>query len=462
MPAPDTGKIALFIAVLAGFITPFDLSAVNIALPTIANEFSMDAISMGWVATAYLLASCIFLVPFGRIADIWGRKKIFLAGLSIFTVSSLVMIFSTSALMIIFVRVAQGMGAALIFGTAVAILTSVTPPAGRGRALGIYTTAIYLGLSMGPFIGGFLTQHFGWRSIFLINLPLGIFTIALLAWGLPGEWADARGERFDLKGAVQYALSLICVMYGFTLLPGVYGILLVLAGLVMLAIFVIRELRIPFPLLDITLFRDNRVFAFSNIAALINYSATFAITFFLSLYLQYVKGFPAGYAGTILVVQPVMQALLSTYAGRLSDRIEPGKIASAGMALTATGLLLLVTIDATTSLAFLIATLALLGIGFALFSSPNTNAIMSSVEKRNYGVASGTLGTMRLVGQMLSMGIAMMILAMVVGKVAITDALYPQLLTSMHYGFLIFFVLCVAGIFFSLVRGKVRDDRCSP
>lgn len=458
MKAPELKAVALFIAVLAGFLTPFDLSAVTIALPSIGSEFSMDAVALSWVSTAYLLAAGVFLVPFGRIADIHGRKKVFLAGLSLFIISSFLMVLSRSAPMVIILRVLQGSGAALIFGTSVAILTELTPVTERGRALGIYTTAVYLGLSLGPFIGGFLTTAFGWRSIFLVNVPVGIGAILLILSFLRGEWADAKGERFDLGGAVQYGLALVCVMYGFSLLPDRDGLILIVAGSVMLLVFIARELRIGYPLLSMTLFKKNHVFAFSGLAALINYAATFSIAFFLSLYLQYVRGFSADTAGTILVVQPVFQAVFSSWAGRLSDRIEPGKIASAGMAILAAGLFALSMLGEDTGIPFLIVTLAVIGFGFALFSSPNTNAIMSSVEKKYLGIASGTLGTMRLVGQMLSMGIATMIIAVYVGRVEITPLEHGQLMMAMRAGFTLFTGLSIAGIFFSLKRGRLRGD----
>jgi EmrB/QacA subfamily drug resistance transporter len=451
-------KIALLLAVLAGFLTPFDLSAINIALPTIASEFSIDAVTIGWISSAYLLASAVFLVPFGRIADIHGRKKIFSAGLMIFTIASFVIVFSVSPPMIIFLRIVQGVGAALIFGTAVAILTSVTPPHERGKALGIYTTAVYLGLSMGPFLGGFLVTSFGWRSIFLVNVPLGILILAIIRTKLVGEWADARGESFDISGALLYGFALVCVMYGFSLLPNVSGLVLVVGGTLGLAAFVWWEHHTPSPLINLSLFLKNRVFAFSNLAALINYSATFSVTFFLSFYLQYIKLLSPAVAGTILVTQPVVQAVFSSYAGRLSDRIEPGRIASAGMAITAGGLFLLSLLSADTSLTYLIGTLILLGLGFAFFSSPNTNAIMSSVIKPYYGVASGTLGTMRLVGQMLSMGIAMVIISLFIGRVMMTPEVGTQILMSIRAGFTFFALLCCCGVFFSLVRGSVREN----
>lgn len=457
MQPANARNTALFIAILAGFLTPFDLSAVNIALPTLAEEFSMDAIQMGWVSTAYLLASAVFLVPFGRIADIYGRKKVFAAGLAIFTLASFLMIFAPSALAVILLRVLQGFGSAMIFGTAVAILTSVTPPEHRGKALGIYTTAVYLGLSMGPFLGGILTDRFGWRSIFFVNIPIGILAVVLVFLFLKGEWADCRGERFDLGGSIQYGLTLICVMYGFSLLPDREGFILLIAGAVMLVVFVAREFRISYPLWNIRLFAKNRVFLFSNLAALINYGATFAVTFFLSLYLQYIHGYSPEQAGMILVVQPVVMVLVSPSAGRLSDRIEPGKIASAGMALSALSLVLLAFTGSETPMLVFIAILVILGIGLGIFSSPNTNAIMGSVEKNCYGVASGTLGTMRLAGQMLSMGIAMMLIAIFVGNVQITPDLYPAFIASMKISMLIFAGMCIAGIFFSLVRYSGRD-----
>lgn len=449
-------QLVLLIAILAGFITPFDGSAVNIALPTIGAEFHMDAIALSWVATAYLLSSAVFLVPFGKIADIYGRKKVFLYGITVFSLASLAMVVVPSTEMLIGVRVVQGLGSAMIFGTGVAILTSVFPPGERGAALGIYITAVYVGLSSGPFLGGIMTQQLGWRSIFLVNVPIGIAAILLILWKLKGEWAECRGERFDLAGSVIYGLSVVAVMYGFSLLPDMQGFSLIAAGLIGAIIFALYELRVPFPVLDIRLLTGNRVFALSNLSALINYSATFAVAFLLSLDLQYTKGFTPQDAGFILIVQPVVQAIISPAAGHLSDRVEPRFIASAGMAFTAAGLFMLTFVTETTSIRYIILALLVLGTGFGLFSSPNTNVIMSSVDKKFYGVASGMNGTMRLLGQMLSMGIAMMILAIVTGPVVITPEYYPQFITSMRYAFTLFTVFCIVGVFASLARGKVE------
>jgi len=455
VPVVGTGKqVVLFIAILAGFITPFDGSAVNIALPELGREFHMDAIALSWVATAYLLSSALFLVPFGKIADIYGRKKIFLYGIAIFSLSSLIMIMVSSTEMLIGIRVIQGIGSAMIFGTGVAIVTSVFPPGERGKALGLYITAVYIGLSVGPLLGGAMTQYLGWRSIFFVNVPIGITVILLILWKIKGEWAECRGERFDLIGSAIYGAAVVAVMYGFSVLPDFKGAALIALGILGIIIFALYELRIPSPVLDITLLTKNRIFAFSNLSALINYSATFAVTFLLSLDLQYTKGFTPGHAGSILIVQPVVMAMISPVAGRLSDRIEPRIVASAGMAFTALGLFLLIFLTETTPIWYLVVILVVLGVGFGLFSSPNTNAIMSSVDKRFYGVASGMNGTMRLLGQMLSMGIAMMIFAIIIGPVEITPAYYSRFVLSLHYAFILFTSFCIFGIFASLVRGK--------
>lgn len=458
-PVTDAGKkIVLLTAVLAGFLTPFDGSAVNIALPAMGAEFHMDAISLTWIATAYLLAAALFLVPFGKIADIYGRKRIFLYGIAIFSLASLVMTIVPSTGLLIAVRIVQGFGGAMIFGTGIAILTSVFPPGERGRALGIYITAVYFGLTMGPFLGGVLTQYFGWRSIFLVNVPIGIIACLLILGKLDGEWAECRGERFDLYGSIIYACALIAVMYGFSIVPDPMGLVLLVAGCLLGAVFYLYEIRTPSPVLDMRLLTKNRVFAFSNLAALINYSATFAVTFLLSLDLQYTKGFSPEHAGLILIIQPAMMAVLSPVAGRLSDRIDPQIVASAGMAMTALGLIMLIFLVESTPLWYMIACLVVLGIGFGLFSSPNTNAIMSAVEKRYYGVASGMNGTMRLVGQMLSMGIAMMLFAVFIGPAEITPAYFPQFTICLHYAFGIFAGLCLLGIGASLMRGGRTDS----
>ena len=450
--------IALVVTTLGSFLTPFMSSAINVALPSIGREFSMSAVGVGWVATSFLLAAAIFLIPFGRLADLHGQKKFFTYGIAIYTLASFLAALSPSPLILIATRVLQGCGGSMTFSTGVAILTSIYPARERGKAIGINIAAVYIGLSIGPFLGGLLTQHLGWRSIFLANIPLGLLILALTFWKFKGEWAEARGEKFDGAGALIFSLSLIALMYGFSLLPRPAGAWLILGSFLGLASFAYGERRTEHPVLEIRLFQHNRVFAFSNLAALINYSATAGTGFLLSLYLQYIKGLNPQSAGLVLVAQPIMMAIFSPLAGRVSDRREPQVVASTGMALTAAALFLFIFLSASSSLIFIVACLVLLGFGFALFSSPNTNAVMGSVERKYYGVASATLSTMRLTGQMLSIGLAMMIFALHIGRVQISPQNYPLFLKSVKTAFIIFAGLCFAGVFASLARGKNRAD----
>jgi EmrB/QacA subfamily drug resistance transporter len=455
----DSRSAALFAATLAVFLTAFTGSSINIALPAVGRDFSMDAILLSWVPTSFLLAAAMFLVPIGRLADIHGRKKVFALGISVFTSASLLAGLAPSAAVLIAARALQGIGGAMISGTGVAILTSVFPAQERGRVLGINVAAVYLGLSLGPPLGGILTQQLGWRSIFFATLPLGLAVIIFVFWRLEGEWAEARGESFDLFGSVIYAAALVALMYGFSQLPDLAGAALIALGVVGFVGFGTWELNSKSPVVNLGLFRSNRTFTFSNLAALIHYSAVFAVSFLLSLYLQYLKGLPPQQAGLILIFQPVVQFLFSPAAGRWSDRIEPRILASAGMMLTSLGLFLLVFLSPATPLWAIVAILILLGFGYALFSSPNMNAIMGSVERRSYGVASGMLATMRLIGQMLSMGIATLLFALFLGRVEITPELYPLFAASARAAFVVFAALCVLGVFASLARGEIRSGR---
>lgn len=445
-------RSVLLVSTFAAFLTPFLGSAVNLALPSIGKDLGASAIGLGWVISSFILSSAIFLLPLGRLADIAGRKKVFTTGILLFTIVTFLIVFVRSLTSLIVLRIMQGISGAMIFGTSLAIITSVFAVGERGKAMGINITAVYLGLSTGPVVGGLLTQHFGWRSIFAFLVPFGIASLVLIKTRIKAEWADSKGEKFDLKGSLLYGTALFSLMYGFSKLPSSTGWVCLIAGALMAAVFLIFERRTENPVFDIRLILRNRVFAFSGMAALINYSATSAIGFFMSLYLQYLKGFDARSAGLIMISQPIAMTLLSPVAGKLSDRVNPGIIASIGMGFTAAGLVLLCFVTPSTPVYGIVGLLILMGIGFGLFSSPNSNAIMSSVEKRHLGVASGVVGTMRMIGQMLSMGIAMMLIALFIGKQQINKSTYPGLISAMRTGFVIFSILSVFGIFASLAR----------
>lgn len=446
-------QMIFIVSGISSFVVPFMMSAVNVALPDIGVRFSLSAVALGWVVSAYLLATAASLLPAGRTADILGRKGVFVLGMAVFALSSLVSAFSQSYAVLLASRVAAGIGAAMAFATGTAILMAAASPKDRGQVLGWNVAAVYLGLSMGPPLGGLITHALGWKWIFVFGAAAGLATAVLAARGLKHEAADADGESFDPAGAVLWGMALTGLMCGLTRLPGLSGIAMVAFGGICFFMFVRWEQQSKSPLLDIRAFTGNRSFLYSNLAALINYSATMAVAFLLSLYLQYQKGLTARDAGLVLVIQPVVMAIVSPLSGRLSDRIEPRKLASAGMAVTVLVLAALSFLRRDTSLWLVRAALVVLGLCFGVFSSPNTNAVMSSVERGSYGIASSTLATMRVVGQAVSMGITTMIMTLFLGSARIAPGNLPELMKSMRVVFAVSAVLCLFGVLASLSRG---------
>jgi EmrB/QacA subfamily drug resistance transporter len=449
-------RSALFVATLTSFMGPFMISSVNVALPALQADFGMTAVQLSWIATSYLLAVAVVLLPAGKIADLYGRKKVFCLGLFVYTVASTAAAFAANTGWLLILRGVQGVGAGMFITTGMAILTSIFPPQRRGRAIGIYVAAVYIGLSVGPFAGGFLVQELGWQSIFLLMLPLGTGSIAITLRYLKGEWVAAAKHRFDVTGSLIYTTAIVALIVGASIVPSVSGSLLALVGVAGLLGFFRHQQQAAHPLFEVHLFTNNRTFTFSSLAALLSYSATFAVTFLMSLYLQYLKGLPPQRAGLLLVAQPMMMALFSPLAGRLSDRIEPRLLASLGMGITVVGMLVFSQLEYATTLTAIVANLLLLGFGFALFSSPNMSAIMGSVAKEHYGVASGAVATMRLMGQLVSMTIATIVLALLIGHEPIGPHNFDRFLQSTRLVFILSALLCMVGTAFSLFRGRLR------
>ena len=452
-------NIILVIILLTSFFNSFMGAAINIALPQISNEFSMSAVNLSWVAMSFLLASAIFLIPVGKVADIIGRKKVFLWGNGIFLIASCCCTviphqFEGSALLLISFRFLQGIGSAMILGTNMAIIVSAFPPQERGKMIGLNVSAVYLGLTVAPVLGGLLTQTLGWRSIFYINILASVIAISAFLAFVRNEWKDAAHESFDSKGSLLYMISIFTMMLGLSKIPETYAIVLFAIGITLLVIFIMYESNITFPIVPIQLFFKNRIFLLSNLTALINYAATFAITFIMSLYLQYVKGLSPRDAGTILIAQPAMMVLVASFAGRLSDKYEPRILSSIGMALIVVGLVMLIALGEHTTTAYIVSCLLLVGVGFGFFSSPNTNAVMGSVAKNQLGLASAMTGTMRILGQMTSMAIATMVIHLMIGTQKISHENIGLFVSSTTLIFTIFSVLCTFGIVASLVRGK--------
>ena len=446
----------MIIVMITTFITPFMGNAINLGIPQMGLEYGVDQSWLNWVVTSYLLTTAAFLLPFGRLADIVGRKKIYLMGMVLFAGTSLGCGLASSFSVLIAFRVLQGISSAMIFGTSMAILTSVVPANERGRAMGLSAASTYIGLSLGPVLGGVITSTLSWRGIFFINFLIALVVITLTVAKLSGEWRGAKDEKFDSWGSLLWIFGILLFLYGLSdIAAGSYYVISFVLGLLFLIAFVVYEIKITYPILPIRMFRNNRSFAFSNLAALINYSATFALIFLMSLYLQNVQKIEITHAGFILLSQPIIMAALSPFAGRLSDKINSQILASLGMGITTLGLFFFIFLEEKTSITLIVINLAFIGLGFALFSSPNTNAVMSSVERSVYGIASSTLGTMRLLGQTLSMTIVALITSLGMKNLPLDSPHYvASFLESSRTSFIVFTVLCLIGVFASLARGK--------
>lgn len=448
--------LIVIITTLSSFNTGFMGSAINIALPVIGMEFNASAISISWISTAFLLTTAITLLPFGKFSDIYGRAKFFKLGVMIFAVSSLVCGLSSNTVLMIAFRSLQGVGSSMISTTAITILVSIFPITSRGKMIGINTTGVYLGLSSGPFLGGLILQYIGWRYIFYSSFLLMAICGILALIVIRQDWYE-KAETVDFKGSVYYIIIFSVIVLGLTSIKSIFGIILFAVGILLLMIFIKSESKIENPILDLNIFRSNKQFTFSNIAALINYLSTFAIAFLMSLYLQTIRELSAQQAGLILVTQPIMMAIFSPLAGIISDKIEPRIVASIGMAILSAGLIVFIFLTPYTSIAIIVFNLAFIGFGFALFSSPNTNAVMSSVDKKYFGVAASTLGSMRMFGQLLSMSFVTIIFSFVIGPVKIEHSVSNQLLISLKYIFITFSILSIFAIFASLFRGTIHE-----
>ncbi len=435
-----------------GFLTAFAMSGVNVALKRIASELQLSAVSISWVTLATILATGALLMPMARVADFRGRVFVYNVGLAGFAISCFASAFAPNGAVLILTRALQGVGAAFLFSTTVAMVTLAYPPETRGRALGLQVSGVYLGLTLGPVLGGIMTENLGWRGLFIV---VGAVNLVNLVWPLRTlrglEWREPKVAPFDFWGSAAWVCALSALIIGFSYLPTTVGYVLIAAGVAGLAGFVRLEVRAVDPILNVNLLRHNRVFAFANAASFINYSATTAMTFLISLYLLYNRGLGAQTAGLMLVTGPFVQAAVSPLAGRLADRVEARFVASVGMALCAAGLFAMAFLEETTPYWYVIAVLFVLGLGFGLFASPIIHAIMGSVARRDVSVAAATSSTMRVSGQSFSMGIATLVLAVVVGRHEISAADHVSLLMSMRILFLIFAPLCVLGVAASLV-----------
>ena len=447
----------LLVVAITSFMGTFLVSAVNIALPSIEHDFSLSALQLSWIITSFILGTALFMLPAGVWGDNSDNRKLFKLGLIIFTLASAICFVAPTGSWLLAARFLQGVGTAFSGTTGQAILVSSFPPERRGRVLGISVSAVYTGLALGPLLGGIITQYFGWRFLFIIAAVLGIFTIIISIIYLKSEKKiDRIAKKPDKLGTIIFMTGLTTLVYGSSQLPSPTGWTLMAISLMLMILFWKIESRAENPLLNTSLFTKNRLFTYSNLSALINYTATFAIVFFLSLYLQKIQNLSPREAGAVIIAQPIMMAIFSPIVGRLSDRIQPRYFATTGMAMCSIGLALLAFLSHDTPIAYIVGVLIWVGLGFALFSSPNMNTIMSSVERKQYGQASGLASSMRVFGQIISMSIITLLISINFGNQsveAVSDILF---LNALKWGFMIFAIIGILGIYFSFFRGNVK------
>lgn len=454
-------------------MTPFDTSAVNLAIPSIGSDLGGELILLSWISIAYLLSLTTFLLVFGRLGDMKGRKLLYVAGVLVFIFSSVLSGLSFSLYQLIAMRLIQGIGASMMSGNSVAFLTSVFPSSERGKAVGIITSATYAGLSVGPVLGGFLISQFGWRSIFYVNVPIGLVTASLCHFKTYETFHVKREASLDILGGLGLTISLSSILASvsfsrMTTVPQQYIPFLMSVAALSLLFFIFVEKRLATqPLIDIGLFTENRMFALSNLTALLNYLASHGIGFLLSLYLQLILRLDPHQAGIIMLSQPLLMAIVSPFSGHLSDRIEPRFLSSLGLGIMSAAILILSGVTTGTTAYAIVLILGVLGFGYGLFSSPNTSAVMGSVPRESLGVASGTLATMRFLGQSLSLALVTFILTSsvsadisVVGKEQLNVPL-DEFLSGLRTALRLCTAIGAGAVVISIARGKAPRENSS-
>lgn len=441
------------------FLAPFMASALIVAIPAIGVEFSMDAVAMSWLATVFFLAASMFLIPFGRLADIFGVKKIFSLGIVIYFVSASLAALAPSASILIVARFLTGLGAAMVFGTSFALLSLSLSEGERGEALGINIASNLTGFALGFFLGGLLTYYASWRFVFVIILPISTLLIALIRLRLPGECALSKGQKFDVVGSAMIAALLFLVILGLSRLPSIMGGVLIISGIAVFLLFAMRQSRNSSPVIDLGLFRSNRCFSFSNAAIMIYTTSTLAVIFLFSFYLQYIKGFDSKQSGLILMASTLIMASLVIYAGRLSDRMNPYRLASIGVTLSLAGLLPMIFISSNTPLFLALLELVLVSAGGSFFYPAMVKIILGSIPRDKYGVGSSLAETMRLVGNAGSMALVTVGFTFYLGGTVILPENYPAFLQSMRLILAAFSVLCAASLLLIQLAMRTRPHK---
>lgn len=450
--------LALASICIATFLVPLSMSALNLALPAMSKELNADAVLVSWVPTINLWGSMVLMLPAGKIADMVGRKQVYLIGVLFFSLASLLVLVINTIEWVLIIRVLQGFASAAIFATAVAIVSTLFSEKNRGMALGLTSTSVYLGLTCGPLIGGWLTEVAGWRSVFWAPVPITLVAMLFVIAYVRSDRKQQAAGRLDWLGSVLFAGWTTAFFLGLSGLPDPAYIGLVVVGLVLLFLFLRQQGQSPHPLVRLKAVANNRIFSRSLMASLFMYGAHYPVLFLLSLYLQYIQGMSPSESGQLILLQALIMALLAPFAGRLSDRYQPRLIASVGCLVYGLGFALLMFIGKGTSPSYIAVALIILGVGFGLFSSPNTNAALSSVPSDRLSIASALMNLARTLGNMFSMAVVVLLFNMLLGNQAIEPESYDQLLSVIRYSLLLACGYTLVAAYNSYMRGNLVRD----
>ena len=362
----DFETYVVFVSFITSFFAVFLSNGIIIGVPAIAQDFAMNNVIQNWVPTILFLVVAVFTVPAGQISGKFGVKKSLLAGVVVFLIGSIgaCLAFSTESFLIF--RMIQGAGMAFLNVSGMAMVVHAVKPQNRGKALGFTVTGVYLATSLSPVICGFLVHNFGWRSMFYVVIPFLVLCIILLITKIPQEWKTYQHDKIDKVGSLLYAIGILLFIYGFTTLITTTGKLLTVAGIILLVIFGLYELRQKYPVFNMNLFK-NKKFTSSNVAALCSYLAIMVVTTILNYHFQYVRGWNAQMSGMILIITPIIMAIMAPNAGKLSDRIHPQKLAAIGIGIAAVALAILTFLTGDTPIYIVILAMVLQGIGMGLF-----------------------------------------------------------------------------------------------
>ena len=452
--------MALIIVCLGAFLVPVSLSASLVAIPAIAADLEATAVYVSWIPAAFILSNLMVLLPAGRASDIYGRKFIYQVGMVIFLLGSTVAGFSQTIEWLLFARVIQGFGAGMFFGTGMAIVGTVYQDGGRGSALGWVVASVYSGLSVGPFLGGWLTDFFGWQSVFFSMLPFIFASIVLAPFKLKGEWQVEEPQPLDWKGVGLLCLWLLSLFVGVSNLPETYAIVLLLVSLVLVLLFMYHSRQVKFPVINLRLVWQNHKLSRSLLAAILMYGASYGLQFLMGLYLQYNRGYSPMDAGQFLMIQAVIMALIAPIAGNFSDRYPPNKIAACGCLFVVLSYALMLSLDDDSHMAVIVIAMVLLGAGFGLFSTPNSNAAMQSVATEKLGIVSALVSMSRLLGQLLSTAFVTLMMSLYIGQTEIDPSNYAALLVVFKWTIGLSLMYALLAVYLSLSVRKSRPNVC--